>query len=82
MVRVKESANWHLIPFGWYSIGLARGSFDSANELTLDKFAASPTQMLSNVAELLQDEIDSLNLRRVADDPGDRLQAQWTAKHE
>jgi hypothetical protein len=38
--------------------------------------------MLSNAAELLQDEIDSLNLRRVADDPGDRLQAQWTAKHE
>jgi hypothetical protein len=64
------------------SVGLTRGSFDSANELTLDEFAASPTQVLSSVAELLLDEIDSLNLRRVADDPGDRLQAQWTAKHE
>ena len=70
---------FHLIGrFGW----LTRGSFDSANELTLDKFAASPTQVLSNVAELLQDEIDSLNLRRVSDDPDDRLQAQWTAEHE
>jgi hypothetical protein len=32
--------------------------------------------------KLLQDEIDSLNLRRLANDFGNRLQAQRTAEHE
>ena len=74
MALITESANWTWLPFGQ--------RFDSANELALDKLLLSPTLSASNVAELLQDEIDSLNLRRVANDFGGRLQAQRSAKHE
>jgi hypothetical protein len=64
---------------GLASIG---SGFDSANELALDKLLLSPTLVIINVAELLQDEIDSLNLRRVANVIGGRLQSQRSAKHE
>src|SRR5689334_7954461 len=43
LARIKESANCHSFPSGWEFGWLTRGSFDSANKLTLENFAASPT---------------------------------------
>ena len=61
----------------------SRRWFDSATRFALDTFAASPTFVLFNSGRaFLQDEIDSLNLRRLANDFRHRLQAQRSAKHE
>jgi hypothetical protein len=42
--------------------------FDSANELALDKSAASPTYDVFQQQSSSEDEIDSLNLRCLATD--------------
>ena len=61
----------------------SRRWFDSATEFALDTFAASPTFVLfQQWQSVLQDEIDSLNLRRLANDFRHRLQAQRSAKYE
>jgi len=62
--------------------GISTGLFDYVALLALEKLLLSPTYMLFSRGEFLQDEIDSHNLRRVADGFGHRLQAQRTAKHE
>ena len=64
------------IPFGFHCL------FDSADELALDKLAAFPNLLVLNSGRVSEDEIDSLNLRRLFGGICLWLQAQQSAKHE